>query len=94
VLNTVGLLTSVKCLSGVLPVVCTANESPDNLAAMHNVTAAILHQTGMFEVTLKIRQPGCIILSNPQRDRGLNCGGIAGSVGRAFKSYLHVQGRK
>jgi hypothetical protein len=57
---------------------------------MHNVTAAILHQTGMFEVTLKFRQPGYIILSNPQKDRGLNCGGSVGSVGRVFKSYFYM----
>jgi hypothetical protein len=61
---------------------------------MPNVTAAILHQIGMLEVTLKIRQPGYIILSSPQKNRFLNCGGSVGSMGRVFKGYLDVQQRK
>jgi hypothetical protein len=48
----------------------------------------------MFEVTLKIRQPGYIILSNPQNSRFLNCGGSVGSVGRVLKRYLDVRARK
>jgi hypothetical protein len=43
-LITVGFPTSVKYWSGVLPVVCSASESPDDLAAVHTVTAANLPQ--------------------------------------------------